>query len=263
MICRNNLRQIGIAIQIYSTTLEVLPPGQYSFDGKSYNEVSPFLKILPQMDNAVTYNAYNYLHMDRLNSPRIENRTVMESNVGSFLCPSDIGPTHLSSYVFNVGQCIYLNGSATNNGPFGLFKMLRPEQMRNGISLTAFASERIAGSFENGNIKPSIDFKNISFSSIKHLSDGLTIPLCENTKSDNWYSESGKYWLYWSPLHTAYSHSSLPNDKRSACGGMFFGILPARSNHASGVHVLFGDSHTEKVSSSISSQVWEGLGTCY
>lgn len=260
MVCRNNLRQIGIAIQSYSTTFEVVPPGKYGYDGRSYNEISPFLKLLPHLEMTSIYNAYNYLDEDRSDTPLIQNRTVRHTKVEIFICPSDNGSLLLNSYVFNVGSSLIENGSATNNGPFGLFKLLKPESMTNGLSNTAFLSERLRGSFNIEAANPARDFKLISFSSLNDFVDELSIPLCEKTEAKSWHIKSGRYWLYWSPFHTVYSHSSMPNDKRSACGGVFFGILPARSNHSGSVHVLFGDAHTQRISSRIDRTVWEKMG---
>lgn len=263
LACKSNLRQIGIAIQSYVATFEVVTPGQYSFEGRSYHELSPLLTLLPYLEQSPLYNAYNYLHMDRNNTPLIENRTVRNTKLSVYLCPSDQNASHLNSYVFNVGRSLSRNGETFNDGPFGLFKLVRPETMANGSAQTAFLSERLSGGFNDELINKARDFKVISFAALKQYVDDQAIALCESTSSNNWYTMCGRYWLYWSPFHTAYSHSSRPNDQRSACGGFFFGILPARSNHSGRVHVLFGDAHTQAVSSRVDRAVWEKMGTCY
>ena len=87
--CKNNLKQIGLALQNYHSLLNVFPSGYVSlFDG-SGNDLGPGwgwgAMILPQLDQGNLQNTINF-------SQPIEagvNLAPRTTNVIAYLCPSD------------------------------------------------------------------------------------------------------------------------------------------------------------------------------
>jgi prepilin-type N-terminal cleavage/methylation domain-containing protein/prepilin-type processing-associated H-X9-DG protein len=82
--CVNNLKQIGLATQNYSTALGSLPLGMTFGDGHG-NGHSAFMQILPFEELAPLYNSYNFW----LENWHAANHTTVGTRVNNFLCPDN------------------------------------------------------------------------------------------------------------------------------------------------------------------------------
>ena len=89
--CKNNLKQIGLALHNYADTFSRFPPGYIA--NSDITATTPGwgwgALILPQLDQSTVYNALNF------NLP-IENSTnaaPIQTLLKAYLCPSDIYPT--------------------------------------------------------------------------------------------------------------------------------------------------------------------------
>jgi prepilin-type N-terminal cleavage/methylation domain-containing protein len=96
--CKNNLKQIGLALHNYADTAKSLPYG-WMADLTNLNCNTWGLMILPNIDQSVLYNQYNF------SVPAIDqasligfNQTVANQNIGvisttlpAFICPSNPG----------------------------------------------------------------------------------------------------------------------------------------------------------------------------
>ena len=95
--CMNNLKQIGLALHVYNDVFGSYPPGGgnaigftsdtelgQAWDGKS-NELGFRARILPQMEGANVYNAYNFSNTAFSSVQYTAWNTVFTS----WLCPAD------------------------------------------------------------------------------------------------------------------------------------------------------------------------------
>ena len=84
--CRNNLKQIGLAIHNYESTFSCFPPGgiEDSNPGTSGIGAGGFTLILPYIDQSNSYNLYNF--NENYSTPY--NQAVLNQQVTSLLCPS-------------------------------------------------------------------------------------------------------------------------------------------------------------------------------
>jgi prepilin-type N-terminal cleavage/methylation domain-containing protein len=102
--CANNLKQIGLAVHGYHQAHSEFPPGNSTKTlgvcpgqsggnlASSEDRANWLILILPYLELKELYEAYN---MSRPNeSP--ENRTVRETRVGAYVCPSDIATDALA-----------------------------------------------------------------------------------------------------------------------------------------------------------------------
>ncbi len=79
--CRNNLRQIGTACQLYHDTAHRLPPARMSDSGSN----SAFLTVLPYMEESNLKDMFS----DKLSyKSSAANRAVSNTQVAVYLCPS-------------------------------------------------------------------------------------------------------------------------------------------------------------------------------
>ena len=122
--CKNNLKQLGVAMHNYHDTFNTLPPGYVDIRDSSGNCVDNnghwawSVFILPYVDQAALYNQLdpgNVLASDAANSAA--NRTAMGEKYPVFVCPSGLSPQRhdWDGYAFS-----YPHGSTSGNVRVGV-----------------------------------------------------------------------------------------------------------------------------------------------
>lgn len=157
--CRNNLKQLGLALHNYESTYGLFPPGG---DSTSFSAQA---RILPYLDQANLQNMIDFSQKPYLGSgpntfPNPALANVFPSVVPVFLCPSDPAPTQyqatISMQVYTFGSLNYMmsNGSGTGtyyddrfptNGLVHLYSSVRMRDFTDGTSNTVFMSESVRG----------------------------------------------------------------------------------------------------------------------
>lgn len=183
--CRNNLKQIGLALHNYLSTHGSFPPARmapdYSVGGSvragytsypttlpsgastGFRSVHTFL--LPYMDQANIYNLIDFsaptsVRMTQGGNPVNANYTAYANAAGLFLCPSDANTGRViteNNYRANFGGSTP-NGGALNttsnhivsagtqgNGAFAMGQVTKDRDFTDGMSNTAMFSERTKG----------------------------------------------------------------------------------------------------------------------
>jgi prepilin-type N-terminal cleavage/methylation domain-containing protein/prepilin-type processing-associated H-X9-DG protein len=142
--CKNNLKQIGLALHNYLSTHKVFPPGRmlpdfvkngvvqtsYTSYGGATPPTSVFVggrsvhqHLLPYMDQANIYNLINQnVHSQQmttgLTTPLNANYTAYANAAGIFICPSCPFTKRViteNNYVYNFGGSTPFAGAAANN----------------------------------------------------------------------------------------------------------------------------------------------------
>src|SRR4029077_10939571 len=88
--CRNNLKQIGLALHNYLSTHSVFPIGRYhpeSAPGQWSGRLSPICGLGPYLEENALFNASNFMVANDLN----QNLTALRSQLEVLLCPSAAG----------------------------------------------------------------------------------------------------------------------------------------------------------------------------
>lgn len=271
--CVNNLRQIGVAMHAYCAVHKMFPPsdlptGRGSF-GLVYssNSMSGQTYLLPYLEQVPLFAAVN-MSFANIESPEVpvrENATARNVRLAVFLCPSDGGPEVLNNYRWNRGRYRRVGGLGGYDGPFSFMVLPTVAAITDGLSRTAFASERMGGSFLSDALVWNRDVKSPK-ESITFDTDQQYIPLCLSAQPSVWVTVSGAYWYYSGCLLTNYNHNGTPNDRRPSCSidvlrDTICALSPPRSFHPGCVNVLLGDGHVESVADSIDPNVWIALGT--
>src|SRR5689334_11725419 len=99
--CVNNLKQMGLAVHNYTSSLDSLPPSgsSHSTNGLTgYNQpiANPYamkVRILPYMEQQAVYNSINFAvdpEWGNCNGWECANITAKAMRISSFLCPSDL-----------------------------------------------------------------------------------------------------------------------------------------------------------------------------
>ena len=262
--CVANLKQLGVAMNAYCSVHNVFPPSHMGIAPivDNYSEIA---FMLPQLDQQPLFSAINFAFnvVETPESPTLENHTCRNTRLAVLLCPSDGEKRHLNSYHFNRGRWGMIRVGYFD-GPFSFLVLPSVATVTDGLSRTAFVSERIAGSFTAPGA-PLRDIKQPFESYQPVYSDAIFIPLCLEAQPASWAVNAGRYWMLSGFYNTHYNHNGPPNDPRPSCGpgwtNLAYGLHPPRSFHPGGVNLLLGDGRVEWASNSINSQVWTALGT--
>jgi prepilin-type processing-associated H-X9-DG protein/prepilin-type N-terminal cleavage/methylation domain-containing protein len=257
--CTANLKQIGIAIQGYTSLHNVLPRG-----AKSY---SLFSSILPDLDQPQLFNSINF-SLDRpMPDARCANSTVAASTISVLVCPSDSVTSRRgggSSYGGNRGVG-FTQFEVMNNGPFAValgVPIVGPQNVTDGMSRTAAVAEFLGGVYQSRDplqavfkIRDQIVGDDVFYQFLR---------LCEtvDVTSAELGDEKGREWIGHELGQTLYNHAMRPNGY--TCTSVFgtrSGAWTAGSQHGVGANVLYLDGHVEMTHEEITLQIWRALGT--
>jgi prepilin-type N-terminal cleavage/methylation domain-containing protein/prepilin-type processing-associated H-X9-DG protein len=145
--CKNNLKQLGLAIHNYHDSFNTIPPGWISSNGYSWQ-----IFLLPGVEQNNLYNALNFL----------TTFTTADTNLASILpafrCASDTGTASLgglarSNYAgVMVGSPSASTSASTHGGgSFGVNSKHNFRDYRDGMSQTIMVGERMSTGLINGN----------------------------------------------------------------------------------------------------------------
>jgi prepilin-type processing-associated H-X9-DG protein len=153
--CKNNLKQIGLALHNYHDAFSTFPPGYIA--GPNLSVTTPgwgwATMILPHLDQTSLYNGINF----NLPVEHASNSVVVNTRLNAFVCPSDliqgtlvltdssnttIVQTTPSCYPGCVGNDNTDVDSPTGNGVFIRNSRTRMADITDGTSNTIIVGER-------------------------------------------------------------------------------------------------------------------------
>jgi prepilin-type N-terminal cleavage/methylation domain-containing protein len=289
--CRNNLKQLGIALHNYHDTFTLFPPAHIrTWDGGTgvtgWRGFSLHTMCLPYIDQAPLYNTVNFnAYFDWESTPAgivgVSNNVARRKKLPAFLCPSD-SPFPASvdignnNYAGSMGPSLgqYVNPVGTRNGMFNFDVIVRMGDIRDGTSNTVAMAEQLVGDNTNGAYTPGDVVRGIAFTTTsvtkwtqaEVTAYGLA---CDTAAAKaNQHSHNGRDWMIGMPAQTLFNTLGPPNHKYptcqncTGCGWMDSqGMFPARSRHTGGVHCLMGDGAVKFVSDNIDLGTWQNVGS--
>ena len=288
--CRNNLKQLGLAIHNYESTASCLPPTAVIIrqPDKSLwtSYLGPHGRILPFIDQGNTFNAINIntSYGDLANLPTVAHVTKI------FLCPSEpndqpvvnasFGTIGGVNYGFSMGDWYVWSGP--DGGPptrsaFGVNLKRTFADFTDGLSQTLLMSEvknyqpyvRDCGSLSNIHDPHKIPEPDADPQTVapEYQAAGCTFLLNAHSQWAELTVHHNGFTTAWPPNKktpggpgNAYPDVDL-NSQRERIGGPTFAAVTSRSHHAGGVHSLLSDGAVKFVSSSIEGRVWRALGS--
>ena len=261
--CKNNLKQIGLALHNYHDAHSCFPFGQLD----SPNGYSAISQLLPYFDQNNVYSLINFQlpYSDPANVP------AKMVEIPMFRCPSDVtlnlaGIGGTINYMANKGAGVIWNdptgpnvGMPEQNGLFFYHSRVRMSDIIDGSSNTAAFSERVLADGNNGVVSP---LEDVFFSPAAPNTPDEAVTICNALDINNLANQfplfMGAPWIH--GQHT-YLHVNVPNSR--SCG--FFialrATMPPSSRHTGGVHMLLADGSVRFVMQSINLLTWRALGT--
>ena len=165
--CKNNLKQLGLALHNYHDVYNVFVARKGGTAANS-NRISGFMGLLPFLDQAPLYNLIQAGDGTATNPPggpaAWGSWSVWDVTIPAFLCPSD-GMVTLSvkanNYVFNIGDSTINTISSTDvRGVFGYQRCVGFRDITDGTSNTIAMSEAIKGNLGYGPPTSSVRYIN-------------------------------------------------------------------------------------------------------
>ncbi len=288
MSCTNNLKQIGLALHNYETTVGVFPPsmvlagaGNIPYWNGGWSSQG---RILPYMEQNALFNSANF----GINKEEPQNSTVIRQTVAAFLCPSEInrqpsvhdyGVSGVTSYGACGGDWFVWSGfqGPENRSAFGPNRSRRTADFTDGLSQTILFAE----------VKtylPAYICDGVGLSQIQNPANVPPPTANPQTVAPEYFSGACRYYALshteWSDgaVHSSGMTTAWPPNKvirgtpnrnmdidlngiNEEKGGPTFAAMTARSYHPGGLNVLLGDGSVTFIKDSISGTTWRALGT--
>jgi prepilin-type N-terminal cleavage/methylation domain-containing protein/prepilin-type processing-associated H-X9-DG protein len=254
--CRNNLKQLGLALNNYESSFNTLPPGRVVYisptdDGSAAANgnattgtgdcFSAFAQLLPQLDQNPIFNLINF----NSGPDTPANDQVVGDQPPVFLCPSDSATQSLAqdgifagitNYVMNTGNTFSVSIRNPSGNPVnGIFfenSRVRISDIRDGTSSTICLSEQIlsdpadaTGTKINNasgvwtGVTPSTGFALTTGNNNSNNGPELINYPGDCVGGNKLQLTRGNRLLYGAPGHTMYNHVRGPNDAQIDCRG--------------------------------------------
>ena len=272
--CKNNLKQIGLALHNYENALRVLPPGNIPTTLASiHTQILPYL----EQGNKAQQFDFNY------SMTAAQNVAANQQTLPIFICPSDpstgglpkSGQTDgMTNYGPSLGYATWYvdwtDAAVLYEGPFGQGSRTKFGDITDGLSNTALFAEFLRGSGTSA----SATTASIPLTDPNYISHPVSVTGLAPAGGNRDYPQMtchvpgtatltrGLQYFRGIPYYSYYTHTLTPNSKFRDCyESTTRGHLAARSKHSGGVNFLLGDGAVRFVSDNIDLAVWRGVGS--
>ncbi len=294
--CKNNLKQIGLALHNYhdvygrfplaqGPTVTTIPGGEDNVN--QYRSRSALLAMLPYLDQAALYNQFNQNYrVDFTDAAKNCNNGVLRSTpLAVFKCPSDLQYSGAPGCNYGGSAGAHPFWPTGNSDAKGLFRRgagggnaatsITIAEVQDGTSNTIAFMELVVG-----------DNSNSSFNKFTDMAAGVSSNWpndtgwwteaqvqtygagCETAAavSSTQYSNAGAHWAQGLTGMTILNTLAPPNWKYPSCnfttGSVADGkgVYAARSRHTGGVQILMTDGAVRFASENINLSTWQALG---
>jgi len=289
--CKNNLKQLGLAMHNYLDTHRAFPPNGVR-NSSNTQEWSAQAFILPFLEGGNIYNLINFNigYKQGVNGAGAGNNNIAAMRIPVLMCPSDPNDSLRSDndgywpLSYGVGRGIYqiasISGGAypagrINGDGGGAFKyndVTRDRDFTDGMSNTIAMSEvkckspRVHDWHAAPDVTPA----------------ALTAPASLGTIGGDFGSGNGHTeWVSGNTIHTGFTTAFTPNTKvpftnssieydisvsgtreasLNATNTVTRAAIPSRSYHTGSVNSLLMDGGVRTISENINLQTWRNLG---
>lgn len=285
--CKNNLKQLGLAMHNYLDTHSAFPPsGCISMLTTSQQPWSAQAFILPFLDGGTIYNRINFSlgYHDPVNTGAYPPFGPAATRVPVLLCPSDVNdrartntttgvPEHYPlNYAVNVGRYLVFNPSTGGNGggSFAPNSRLSTRDFTDGTSNTLGISEvkgynpRVhdATGVATEPTSPSAVSAGYTAGGTFSANSGHTEWVCGRAIHNGFTTLFGPNTVVPHVVSGAtYDVDISSNREGTSTTAPVYGIITSRSFHEGLVQSMLMDGSVRTVSENIDLQVWRNLGT--
>jgi len=281
--CKNNLKQLGLALHNYHDTFNTFPPAHTRTQSAvpangtltGWRGFSAHAMLLPYIEQNNLYTSIDFNTYFDAPQNTIARRTI----IAAYLCPSDTpfpGSANRgnNSYPGCMGPSLgqYVNPIGIRDGVFSFDVTVRMRDLLDGTSNTIAFGEHLMGDNNNTSYRPGDVVRGITWtgtSLTKPTQAELDVygTACQ-AGTANHHSHGGREWAIGMPAQTLFNTMVPPNWKFptcqpcAGCGWMDSqGAFPARSRHVGGVQITLADGSSRFVSENVDLATWQNLGS--
>tara|TARA_R110002111_G_scaffold1162_4_gene8231 strand:+ start:12926 stop:13876 length:951 start_codon:yes stop_codon:yes gene_type:complete len=263
--CKNNMKQLGLALHNYHDVFQKLPSGNgnawgvWTGNGDHGGWLS---RLLPYVDQSPLYNSLDPNDVSISTTP--DGKLVYEQVIPMFLCPSDEGESFwLDSQNYSGQKRAASNYSASmgsqNNSPcgthnnwFGNGSALRSEDIK--LSLND-----LSGVIANTNVSARI--RDITDGTSNTIALGEVRPRCSNHVRNGWLASNSLY----TGTGVAINFNTCENAPGTGTGcnqhkGQWGASQGFKSIHSGGCHFVLCDGSVRFISENIDMVNYQRLG---
>ncbi|TWT99825.1 Type II secretion system protein G precursor [Botrimarina colliarenosi] len=272
--CSNNVKQLGLALQMYHDTHGHFPPGheESGDDGPSYRHQLSWLTLcLPFVEERAIADMIEPSMIDpALNAH--DNVLLVPAGrnvIPTFTCPSDpiaayevaaiprddaetlfFAPTNYLGNQGTVCEC----RTKVCSGMFGHDTKFKMSQITDGTSQTIAVGESLKGDLDPNTLEDNYIY-------LRGSGNADDISTCVGGESNT--ADRATAWIGGQPHLNMFSTSRPPNDSRTDCKAPSNGCtnFAARSAHPGVAILAFADGSVHIVSDSIDEVTMQALGT--
>jgi len=268
--CKNNLKQIGLALHNYHDTFLVFPPGTCDMLGNrggAYGQTGHnwTAGILPYIDQAPLYNQLNWNLAAAWNNSSLatfdaNHAALVQSVLPAYICPSsptdpvvkfgtlapaDADPAWIQGALHYVG----IRGrlvTAARDGTFFKNSKLSINKLTDGTSNIIVVGEYSGLAKMNGVLQP--------------VTNGVPSNVYDNV---GWYGgyDDGTYVQCAADKVIVYAPNALYTQALTNPGAYAYEDMQSlKSQHVGGVHVLLGDGTVRFISENINLTTFQNMG---
>ena len=292
--CTNNLKQIGLALHNYHSSLDCFPPGELAPSNGDWQYWSALAMAAPYMEGNALFNAMNFMSFSPASA---QNTTIYNTKVNSFLCPSDGSrePSIQCNYKACTGTYAKVQGPGPNgqgtprqtNGMFtsGLSYGLR--DCSDGSSQTIAFGEQMGGDGNTAKWSPSdgvgggqggwdVHTDNVTGDAVAETAKYQAMEQACDTygyrkiNTANQAVWAGRYWAVGGFNFSLFNAIQTPNgphvmgcrsDCNPGCWPEQNGPSMATSFHSGGSNFLFADGSVRFIKNSVAQKTYWALGS--
>jgi prepilin-type N-terminal cleavage/methylation domain-containing protein len=284
--CKNNMKQIVLAMHNYESSYSVFP----GLSSSSQFGFSVQARILPFVDQVNLQNLIDFDVPLMLGSGGSQSLNPIHAPVAGqalslFLCPSDsespiFQNNNTGAAQFAGTNYVVCTGSGTDtnydtraptDGMFWWGSASKFRDMTDGSSNTLVISESLLGNQQDGVgsvSDPDRQMARYNGGGMGAPGDGFTGPPGQNpdiaaaaAAAQNFDGRGRSSWIWGREHMTTFNTYMSPNNTVPDVHRNGLGWFSARSKHVGGVHSGLGDGSVRFVSDSIDASTWQALGT--
>jgi len=272
--CKNNLKQIGLAIHSYHDALSVFPPGKKGCCWGTW-----LISVLPQLEQQSLFNSWNAWGNNTPGLPGgydqdlryfgVANRTVTSTRIAAYLCPSDGQNAPIVETMNGLSYACTSQNYAVNFGNTTQFQVDFQGIRFGGAPFVDIGSPYAGLSHSDPGLRPV---------GLGALTDGVSNTLLasevvvgqgRDLRGFSWWGDAAGFETFLSPnssfpdvlFSPYYCLDQSPNPPCTGATTALPDNYAARSRHPGGVNVAMADGSVRFVSDSIHIQLWRALST--
>ncbi len=281
--CKNNLKQIGLAVHNYESSFTKFPPSMAINPAITTNASwSIHGRISPYLDQAVLFNQIDLQKSwsDPVNAPIVSG-----FRVPVYACPSDPRSDeprlasgvnlYSTNYGFNLGTWFYYDPT-TGRGGDGMFfpnSSIRFANITDGASHTLLASEvRSWQSYTRNAVPPSTSTPQTVADASAAVAVGAPDRVNPGTEHSEWANGHGHHSGFttvmtpntkipYTYLGVSYDCDFASRQEGSDLTRLSYGVITSRSHHVGIVQSVLADGSVRTISQNIDLSIWRSLGT--